>query len=140
MQFALLRLELQSSFCHGQSTLIALISTNKPTHMDKNTTRNTCHPREFFIPNTSPLIRERLSALKPIGSYCHRLHSPSFAPVILDIELQQVYSELSKKMSKQDDKCKKELVTIISCPSCDMQKGKCLGYCNFYNKVIYKLM
>lgn len=85
-------LKFQCSSCHGQSPLKALIPTNEPTHVDKNTTRDLRLPREVIIPQTSPLSWESLPALKTVRWFRNCLHSPLFAPVILqNIKLSQVF-------------------------------------------------
>lgn len=75
----------ESSSCHFQCSLVGPIAPNEATHVNKYTARNASFLRKFIISHAPPLFWESLSALEPIGSNSDCLHSPAFAPLILQL-------------------------------------------------------
>jgi hypothetical protein len=82
---ALVESAFEGSSCHFQSSLVGLVAPNEAIHMNKYTAGNASFLGQFVVPHAPPLFWQSLSALKPVRSNRHCLHSPTLAPLILQL-------------------------------------------------------
>lgn len=96
---ASVELAFEGSSCHFQGSLVGLVPTNEATHMDEHTARDAGFLGQFIISHAPPLLWESLSALESVGCNRDGLHSPAFAPLILQLcgPSQHMYGNLVKQ-------------------------------------------